>query len=256
MIESNKLKENLAAGRRQIGLWCSLASNVAAEIVAGSGFDWLLVDGEHAPNDLRSILAQLQAVAPYPLEPVVRLPSADPFVLQQYLDIGARSIMIPDVRSAEAAQAIIAATRYPPRGIRSVAGSIRASGYGRVPGYLENAHRDICMILQIESPEGTANAEAIAAVEGVDALFIGPADLSTNMGYPMHPERAEVQEAMATIREAARRHGKAVGIITFSHDEARRYLELGMTLVAVGTDQGLLIRASDQLARDFKQSPK
>lgn len=256
MIQSNKLKESLAAGRRQAGLWCSLASNVAAEIVAGSGFDWLLIDGEHAPNDLRSVLAQLQAMAPYPLEPVVRLPSADPFVLQQYLDIGARSIMIPDVRNAEAAQAIVAATRYPPRGIRSVAGSIRASRYGRVPGYRENADRDICMILQIESPEGAANAEAIAAVDGVDALFIGPADLSTQMGHPGQPAHDEVQKAMTAIRDAARRHGKAVGIITFADAETEHYLKFGMTLVAVGTDQGLLIRASDQLARHFRQLPE
>ncbi|TAM85951.1 MAG: 2-dehydro-3-deoxyglucarate aldolase [Candidimonas sp.] len=256
MIQANKLKQNLARNHRQIGLWCSLASNVTAEAVAGSGFDWLLIDGEHAPNDLRSIMAQLQAVAPYPLEPVVRLPSADPFLIQQYLDVGARAIMIPDVRTAAGAAAIIAATRYPPRGVRSVSTSIRANRYGHVPNYHANADQDICMILQIESPEGAANAEAIAAVDGVDALFIGPADLSTNMGHFIQPGHDDVQKAMIAIRDAARRRNKAVGILAGAIADAERYLKLGMALVAVGSDQGLLTKASDQLAQHFRQLPE
>lgn len=256
MIQSNKLKENLAGNKRQIGLWCSLASSVTAEVVAGSGFDWLLIDGEHSPNDLRSTLVQLQAVAPYPLEPVVRMVSHDPFVIQQYLDIGARSLMIPDVRTADQARAIVAATRYPPRGVRSVSVSMRANRYGRVPGYHGNADRDICMVLQIESPEAVDNAEAIAAVDGVDVLFIGPSDLSTNMGHFIQPNNDDVQKAISRVVGAARRKNKPTGILAGVQADAERYLKLGISLVAVGSDQGLLAKAADQLARHFKQLPQ
>lgn len=254
MIPSNKLKQALAENRQQIGLWCSLANNVTAEIVAGSQFDWLLIDVEHSPNDLRSVMAQLQAMAPYPVEPIVRLPHADPILIKQYMDIGARSLLLPSVDSVEQAKNIVAATRYPAGGTRGVSISQRANRYGRVPNYHQNAERDICVVLQIESPAAVIAAEEIARLDGVDALFVGPSDLSTSMGYLIQPGIDEVQDAIVSVHAAARRAGKAVGILAPVEADARRYLELGYTMVGVGSDQGLLTSASDQLAKRFKSA--
>lgn len=252
MIPSNKLKQALAENRRQIGLWCSLASNITAEIVAGSGFDWLLIDVEHSPNDLRSVLAQLQAVAPYPVEPIVRLPHAEPILIKQYMDIGVRSLLLPNVGSAEEARNIVAATRYPMGGIRGVSLAQRANRYGRVQNYHAEAEQNICVVVQIESPAAVQAAEDIAAVDGVDALFVGPSDLSTNMGHLIQPQVDAVQQAIVSVHTAARKAGKAVGILAPAEADAQRYLQLGYTMVGVGSDQGLLIKASDQLASRFK----
>ncbi len=251
----NLFKQELAGGNRQIGLWCSLANPISAEIIAGSGFDWLLIDVEHAPNDLRSVLSLLQAAAPYPTEAMVRMPSSDPVRLQQYLDIGARSLMIPDVRDAQTAATVISATRYPPEGIRSISMSTRANRYGRVPDYHRNAGRGICIAVQIESAEGVDNADLIAQVDGVDALFIGPADLSANLGHMGQPHSPAVQAAITRVLDAAKRHGKAAGILAMSRQDAEGYLAAGMTMVAVGSDQSLLIKASDALAAHFKALP-
>lgn len=254
MIASNKLKQGLAAHRRQIGLWCSLANNVTAEIVAGSGFDWLLIDVEHSPNDLRSVMMQLQAMAPYPVEPIVRLPNADPSLIKQYMDIGARSLLLPCVDSVEEARAIVAATRYPLAGVRGVSLSQRANRYGRVANYHQNAERDTCVVVQIESLAAVEAAEAIASVDGVDALFVGPSDLSTSMGHLIRPAVDEVQQAIVSVAAAARRAGKPVGILAPVEDDALRYLELGYTMVGVGSDLGLLTSASDRIAKRFKQA--
>lgn len=252
MQTNNPFKRALAENRRQIGLWCSLASNVTAEVVAGAGFDWLLLDIEHSPNDLRSVLAQLQAVAPYPLEPIVRLPVADPVMIKQFLDIGARSLLLPNINSVEEARAMVAATRYPPHGMRGVSVSQRGNRYGRVPNYHQNAHLDICLVLQIESPDAVQAAEDIAAIDGVDALFVGPSDLSTNMGYLVQPNVEEVQQAILSVEAAARRQNKATGILAPVNADAQRYLEAGFTMVGVGSDQGLLASAADALAARFK----
>lgn len=252
MSGSNSLKLALAENRRRIGLWCTLSNNITAEIVAGSGFDWLLIDVEHSPNDLRAVLTQLQAVAPYPVEPVVRLPNADPVLIKRYLDIGARSLMLPDIHSVEQARHMVAATRYPTRGIRGVSASHRASRYGRVTDYHRRAEQDLCVILQIESSAGVHAAGDIAAVDGVDALFVGPSDLSTNMGHLLQPNVPEVQEAIESVLGAARREGKAVGILAPVQADAMRYLELGYAMVGVGIDQSLLVKAADQLAARFK----
>lgn len=251
MLPPNRLKAALAANRRQIGLWCSLASNVTAEIVAGAGFDWLLIDVEHSPNDLRSVMSQLQAMAPYPVEPVVRLPVAETRLIKQYLDIGARSLLLPNVESVDEARAIVAATRYPGRGVRGVSVSQRANRYGRVKDYHQQADRELCVVVQIESPAGVAVAADIAALDGIDALFVGPSDLSTNMGHLLQPGLAEVQEAIVAAHAAARRAGKASGILAPIEADARRYLEIGFTMVGVGSDQGLLASASDALAQRF-----
>ena len=180
----NKLKNALAENRVQIGLWQALANAYTAEICAGAGFDWLLFDGEHAPNTIQTLLAQLQAVQAYPVEAVARVPVGDPAIIKQYLDIGFRSLLIPMVESVEQARMLVAATRFPPHGIRGVASATsRASGFGANARYLENTHADICLILQIESVAGLGAIEGIAAIQGVDALFIGPGDLGASLGH-------------------------------------------------------------------------
>jgi 4-hydroxy-2-oxoheptanedioate aldolase len=254
MIKRNEFKTALAENRLQYGLWCSLASNITSELLAGSGYEWLTIDMEHSPYDMFSVLAQLQAIAPYAAEPLVRLPSSDPALIKQLLDIGARSLIFPNIETAEQAAAIVSATRYPPHGIRGVAGIQRANRYGRVPGYQQNADKDICLIMQIESPAGVAAAAEIAAVDGVDALFVGPSDLAATMGYIGRPSEAAVQAAIATVPAAARRAGKATGILAPVEAEARRYIEAGYTMVGIGTDQGLLARASDDLIKKFREA--
>ena len=245
---TNQLKSSLRDGRPQIGLWCSLANPFSAEVLAGSGADWLLIDGEHSPNDLRSIAAQLQAVSSYPLEPVVRIPVHDPVLIKQYLDIGARSLMIPNIRTVEEAERVVAATRYPPDGFRGYSVASRANRFGRVPNYHALAHEDICLVLQIEDAEGVANAVGIGAVEGVDNLFVGPSDLSANLGHMGNPGAEAVQAAIASVIAS----GHSSGILAPVEADAKRYLEQGATLVAVGGDVGLLAKNADALVGRFK----
>ncbi|MGN6305183.1 MAG: HpcH/HpaI aldolase family protein, partial [Mesorhizobium sp.] len=191
---ANPLKAAVTAGRPHIGVWCSLASALTTEIVAGSGAGWLLIDGEHSPNDLRSIMAQLQVSAAFPCEAVVRLPSEDPNLIKQAMDIGARSLMIPNVRTADQARAIVAAMTYAPGGFRGFSVGHRANAFGRIAGYHANARAQQLLAVQIEDEAGVANAADIAAVEGVDVLFVGPGDLSTNMNAMGNPNAAPVQE--------------------------------------------------------------
>lgn len=254
MSTGNSFKQALAGQRRQFGLWCSLASNVTAEVVAGAGFDWLLIDVEHSPNDLRSVLTQLQAVAPYPVEAIVRPPCADVVLIKQYLDIGARSLLLPNIDSADHARAMVAATRYARDGMRGVSVASRANNYGRVSGYHAQAHDSICLILQIESPQAVEQAQAIASVAGVDALFVGPSDLSAGMGHLLQPRNPEVQSAISAVQQAARKAGKPVGILAPDADDARRYLDMGYTMLGVGSDLGLLARSADALAQRFNDS--
>ncbi len=249
---TNPLKQALKAGRPQIGLWCSLANPFSTELMAGTGADWLLIDGEHSPNDLRSVAAQLQAVSAYPVEPVVRIPVHDPVLIKQYLDIGARSLMIPNIRSAEEAERVVAATRYPPDGFRGYSVASRANRYGRVPGYHARAHDYILLVLQIEDADGVAAAGEIAATDGVDNLFIGPSDLLANLGHMGNPGAAPVQAAIVKVVEAARHAGVTSGILAPVEAEAKRYLDLGATLVAVGGDVGILAKNADALVGRFR----
>jgi 4-hydroxy-2-oxoheptanedioate aldolase len=251
-LQPNRLKRALAANRPQFGLWCSLASNLTTEILAGSGYDWLAIDTEHSPYDMHSVLAQLQAVGGYDCEALVRLPNQDLSLAKQFLDLGARSLVFPNIDTPEQAAAIVAATRYPPNGHRGVAGMQRANRWGRVPGYQQKAEQELCLIMQIESPIGAAAAEAIAAVDGVDALFVGPSDLAATMGFIGRPGEAAVQEAILATHAAARRAGKATGILAHTEADGRRYLEAGFAMVGIGSDQGLLVRASDDLLKRFK----
>lgn len=237
----NRLKDAFAAHRPTVGLWQALATPYTAEICAGAGFDWLLFDGEHAPNTVPSLLAQLQAVAPFPVEPVARPPIGDPAIIKQYLDIGFRSLLIPMVETAAQAERLVAATRFPPHGIRGVASATsRASGFGSQPDYLARTHEDICLIVQIESRAALDQIEAIAAVPGVDGLFIGPADLAGSLGHLGQPRHPEVQAAVADGLERIARAGKPAGIFALDAEDAVAKLKAGAAFVSIGTDIGLL----------------
>ncbi|TPJ76378.1 aldolase/citrate lyase family protein [Mesorhizobium sp. B2-6-2] len=249
----NSLKAAVQAGRAHIGIWCSLASALTTEVVAGSGAGWLLIDGEHSPNDLRSIMAQLQVAAAFPCEAVVRLPSDDANLMKQALDVGARSLMIPNVRTADQARAIVAAMTYAPGGFRGFSVGHRANAFGRIAGYHAKAREQQLLAVQIEDESGVANAGEIAAVAGVDVLFVGPGDLSTNMGAMGNPRAAHVQEAIASVRKAAAAAGKASGILAPVKADADRYVADGFTMIAVGSDLGLLARGSDALVASFNQ---
>lgn len=252
-ILANSFKAALKRGEQQIGLWLAMADSYSAEICAGSGFDWLLLDGEHSPLDLRTMLAQLQSVAPYPAHAVVRPPTGDPVLIKQMLDIGAQSLLIPMVETPQQAEMLVRATRYPPHGFRGVgAGIARAARWGRVGDYLDRANDEVCLLLQVETRTGLDNLEAIAATEGVDGVFLGAADLSASLGHigqPQHPEVvAAMERAIATILA----HGKAPGLLATDESVAAGYLAQGARFVAVGVDALLLVKATQDLARRFK----
>ena len=249
---TNHFKLALQQGQAQIGLWVGLANAYSAEVVAGAGFDWLLLDGEHAPNDVPSLLSQLQAVAPYSSHAVVRPRSNDRHLIKQLLDIGAQTLLVPMIETADEARALVAATRYPPNGNRGVGSALaRASRWNRIPGYVKNADDNICVLAQVESPAALRQLPAIAAVDGIDGVFIGPADLSAGMGFPGqtgHPDVvAAIEKAIATVLAC----GKAPGILTTDETLAKHYLQLGCRFVAVGIDVTLLARACDELAKKY-----
>ncbi|BCJ07251.1 2,4-dihydroxyhept-2-ene-1,7-dioic acid aldolase [Pseudomonas sp. RtIB026] len=249
----NTFKQRLRAGQAQIGLWLGLADPYCAELAANAGFDWLLLDGEHAPNDLRSLLGQLQAVAPYPAQPIVRPVIGDTALIKQLLDIGAQTLLVPMVESAEQARQLVRAMRYPPHGVRGVGSALaRASRWNSLPDYLDQADEQMCLLVQVENREGLANLDAICAVEGVDGVFIGPADLSAAMGHRGNPGHPEVQAAIDDAIVRIGRAGKAAGILSADEALARRYIELGAAFVAVGVDTTVLMRGLQTLAGKFK----
>ncbi|MBB3992323.1 4-hydroxy-2-oxoheptanedioate aldolase [Croceicoccus naphthovorans] len=250
----NAFKQAIGEHRAQIGFWQALASPYTCEISAGAGFDWLLIDAEHGPSDVPLVLAQLQAAGAYPVEPVVRLPIGDPVLIKQYLDIGARSLLIPMVEDAAAAAAMVRATRYPPHGIRGVGTAIgRGSRWNRTPGYIHNAADDICLLVQVESRAALAHVDAIARTEGVDGVFIGPSDLAADLGHLGDAAHPEVQEAIEGAIAAIRAAGKPVGMLIADEALARRYLEIGASFVAVGTDVTILARGAEALAARFSR---
>ncbi len=244
----NRLKVALKERRPQIGLWQSLANPITAEICAGAGYDWLLFDGEHSPNTIQTLLAQLQAVSAYPIDAVARPPVGDPAIIKQYLDIGFRSLLIPMVESADQARQLVAATRFPPSGIRGVAAGSRAFGFGADAARMPTAHEDICLILQIESRKGLDAIESIAAIDGVDALFIGPSDLAAALGHLGNPAHPEVQAAIADAIARVAKAGKPAGIFATA-ENAKHYLAAGVSLVSLGTDSGLLSQAARSLRK-------
>ena len=248
----NTFKAALARREAQIGLWVGLADPYVAELLATAGFDWLLVDGEHAPNDVRSALAQLQALAAYPVSAVVRPVQGETALIKQYLDIGAQTLLVPMVEDAAQAARIVAATRYAPRGVRGLGSALaRASRWSSVDSYVTRADEEICVLVQVESVNALTHLDEIAAVEGVDGVFFGPADLSASMGHLGRPQHPEVQRAIddgiATVVAA----GKAPGILATDPALARRYLDAGALFVAVGLDTGILGRGARALAAEF-----
>jgi 4-hydroxy-2-oxoheptanedioate aldolase len=249
----NRFKQALRDRQPQIGLWLALANPYCAEICAGAGFDWLLIDGEHAPNDIPLMMSQLQALAAAASHSVVRAPMDAPWLIKQLLDIGAQTLLIPMVESAEQAQALVRAVRYPPQGIRGVGAALaRASLFNRTPDYLTTANDQICLLVQIESRAGLAQLDAIASTEGVDGVFIGPADLAADMGFPGNPGCAEVQQAVEQALTRIQTHHKAAGILSADAALCARYLDLGALFVAVGSDVGLLVKATSLLREQFR----
>ena len=254
-IGKNLFRDALKAGKSQIGLWIGLADANAAEALACCGFDWLLFDGEHAPNDVRTVLEQLRAVSAYPIHPVVRPVKGDVALIKQYLDIGATTLLIPMIETPEQAALMASAMRYPPAGIRGVGAALaRASRWNQVPDYLDQADDAMCLLVQAETPLAIQNLEAIASTEGVDGVFFGPADLSASMGYRGQPGHPEVVATILKGIDTVRRAGKAPGILMADPTLARRYLEAGAQFVAVGVDTSLLVRAATDLAESYKNS--
>lgn len=252
MLPRNRFKQALKEGRQQIGLWNSLPGPLVAELLATCGFDWVVIDTEHAVTDIPDTLAMMQAMAPYRSHAVVRPAANDPVLIKRVLDLGAQTLILPYIQTADEARAAVAAIRYAPRGIRGVAGMTRASIFGQVAGYHQRAEEELCLILQVETAEALSRIPDIAAVDGVDALFIGPADLAASMGHAgntAHPEVvAAIERGIRAITEA----GKPAGILTLDPEFAERCMEWGTTFTAVGMDIALLAQGARALARRFK----
>jgi 4-hydroxy-2-oxoheptanedioate aldolase len=260
----NRFKQALADGQAQIGLWAALASPYSTELLAGAGYDWLLIDGEHAPNDVRSILAQLQAIdsakhalPQLPTQAVARVPVASTVLIKQYLDIGVQTILVPMVDTAEQAVQLVQAMRYPQAdgqgGIRGMGSALaRASRWQRHPDYIHEANAQVCLLVQAETAEAMSQLDAIAATPGVDGVFIGPADLSASMGHPGNPGHPDVQAAIRDGIARIRAAGKAPGILATTEAQARQWLEAGALFVAVGVDTMLLSAAASELLARFK----
>jgi 4-hydroxy-2-oxoheptanedioate aldolase len=259
LTPSNPFKQAMAEGRPQIGLWTGLASAYCAELVATAGFDWLLLDGEHAPNDIPLLLSQLQAVAPYPGHAIVRVPVGDVTLIKQVLDIGAQTVLVPMVDTPEQAALMARAMRYPETGdtpghggLRGMGAALaRASRWSQYPNYVHEANAQTCLLVQAETVEAMKHLDAIAATPGVDGVFIGPADLSASMGHPGNPGHPEVQAMIAQGIERILKAGKAPGILATQEAQARHWLSLGARFVAVGIDALLLAQSARALRQQF-----
>ncbi len=249
---TNPFKAAIRGGEQQIGLWLSLADPYATELCATAGFQWMLIDGEHAPNDLRSMLHALQACAAHASHPVVRVVQGDSALIKQVLDIGAQTILVPMVDTAEQAGVMARAMRYPPQGHRGVGSAVaRVSQWGARANYLNEANDEVCLLVQAETTTALANLEAICAVEGVDGVFIGPADLAASMGHRGNPGHPEVQAAIDGAIRRISASGKAAGTLTSDIAAGRHYLDIGARFVAVGIDTSLLAQATRRLASEF-----
>lgn len=248
----NRFKRRLLAGEPQVGLWVTMPGGLHAELCAGAGFDWILFDTEHSPQDPVTVLAGLQAAAAYPVPALVRPAWNDPVLAKRLLDVGAQTLLFPFVQTPAEAAAAVASTRYPPEGVRGVATMSRATRFGRVPGYLKGAGAETCALVQVETAEALGRLEEIASVPGVDGVFVGPSDLAASLGRlgePSHPEVA------AACEDAIRRLGAVgtpAGILATDPAWARRCLDLGALFVAVGVDAAILARGADALAAAFR----
>ena len=238
----NSLKARLSNGENTTGLWLSMANSYTAELAGYIGFDWLMIDGEHAPNDLRTIMEQLQVLRNSASPVAVRPPIGEVYLIKQLLDMGAQSLLIPMVESGAQAEMLVKAVRYPPRGIRGVgAGSARATSFGTIDNYTATADDQICLMLQIETRAGVASLDAIASTEGVDCVFIGPSDLSADMGYPGNPYAPEVLAVIEDAIKRIRAHGKAAGVFMTDQTHAKRFRDLGANMIAIGSDVAVLV---------------
>ncbi len=245
----NRFKQDLLAGKTLIGCWSSLANPITTEILGLASFDWLLLDGEHSPNDLNVFMLQLMALKDSSSAPIVRPQANDPVQIKRLLDLGFYNFLIPFVESEEEATRAVEATRYPPRGVRGVSVAMRSNRFGTVQDYQKRVEDNIVVSVQVESRKAVQSIDAICGVEGVDAIFIGPSDLAAGFGHMGNPSHPEVQAAMQHILACAKAAGKPVGILAPIEADARRYIEMGITMVGVGSDQGLF-RAATQGLRD------
>ena len=251
-FQRNAFKHAIAAGKLQIGLWSSLCSNIVAEVIGDAGFDWIVLDSEHSPNEIPGLMSQLQAMQQGTASPVVRPAWNDAVLAKRCLDIGAQTLLFPYVQNAEEARRAVASTRYPPDGFRGVAVATRAGRYGRTPGYLTKANAEICVLVQVETKAALNELEAIAKVDGIDGVFIGPSDLAASLGHLGNPQHPDVQKAIQDAVTRLKKLGKPAGILTGNEEEARRYIDWGYLFVAVGADIGLLRASVDALAKRFK----
>jgi 4-hydroxy-2-oxoheptanedioate aldolase len=247
----NAFKRALAEGRRQIGLWTSLGTGTSAEVLSGAGFDWLLIDTEHSPTELPMVIDQLRAMEGSGVTPIVRPAWNDAVIIKRLLDTGVQTLLVPMVQNAEEARRAVAATRYPPAGLRGIAVVHRANRYGRVKDYHTRANAEMCVLVQLETRRALAELETIAAVDGVDGLFIGPSDLAGDLGYLGNNRHPEAVAVFADACARAQKAGKPIGILAPVEEDARRYLEMGFTYVAVGSDIGVLRNAVEQLRGRF-----
>ena len=248
----NRFKQRLLAGEQQVGLWSSLSSAAATEILADSGFDWILIDTEHAPNETPMVADQLRAASMGRASPVVRPAWNDAVILKRLLDVGVQTLLVPFIQNAAEAARAVAATRYPPRGMRGVASVHRANRYGRVPDYFARADDEMCVLVQLETGPAVEALEEIAAVEGVDGVFIGPSDLAASLGYLGNNAHPEVRETIERACRRAQAIGKAIGILAPIESDARAYLDMGFAFVAVGSDVVVLRKGCDALVKMFK----
>lgn len=255
MIKKNQFKQALQSGVPSFGLWQGIPDTTVAEIGAGAGFDWLLIDAEHGPFDLKSVMAHLQAVEPYPVSAIVRPVEGSTALIKQLLDIGAQTLLVPMVDSAEQAEKIVKAAKYPPQGVRGLGTSMaRAANWNRTPNYLEQANEEICVVVQVETLAGLENLEAIVQVEGVDAVFIGPSDLSAAMGYVGNPGHPDVVAAIENAFRVIDKAGKHAGVLAVSKPLVDAYVKAGARFIGVGVDAALLANATRQLAAQFVAS--
>lgn len=251
--QQNKFKLALEQNKKLIGLWLGLANSYTSELCAQIGFDWLLIDGEHAPNDVISIMGQLQSMQAYDSHIVVRAPSDDRVLLKQYLDVGVQSLLIPMVETAEQAKQIVRSVQYPPTGVRGVGAALaRASNFNLTPDYLTTANDEICLLLQVESMSGIEALDEILNVEGVDGIFIGPADLAADMGFVGKPNEPKVQEVIIEALNKINQSNKASGILTSDPSLLKNYKQIGINFLAVGSDVGVLINGLKSLKKQYE----
>lgn len=252
-LPRNAFKKNLAEGKLQLGFWSALCSPIVADILSEAGYDWLVLDAEHSPNDPVDLMHQLMAMEHQQTTmPVVRVPWNDQVFIKRVLDVGARTLLVPMIENAEQARAAVAACRYPPEGMRGVAGSVRASRYGRIKDYHKKANAEICLLLQVETRPGLDALEEIAAVEGVDGVFIGPADLSAALGYLGDNRNPAVREAILGALSRLKKAGKPAGILAPVEEDAKFWIDQGFGFVALGNDAALLARQAEALCARFK----